>query len=79
MPFGGLQYGASHAIPDTGFLSIFYLQMPPFLSGADGIRTHTLRREKADLSILARSRASGISKLLQVFCTITDSPLSAAY
>jgi hypothetical protein len=74
-----LQYKAPDELPDLHRSLTFYLQTCTFLSGADGIRTHALRRAKADRYILARTSMSGDFNDLQVSCRITDSALSAAY
>ena len=47
--------------------AVFYLQICIFLSGADGIRTHALRRAKAKKYILVRTSVSGDFDVLQVF------------
>ena len=56
-----------------------YLQICTFVSGADGIRTHDLRRAKAKCYILARPAASDYSAVLQVFYEISSFDLSATY
>jgi hypothetical protein len=52
-----LQYRFQYEIPDKCrdlYQSLtFYLEISTFLSGADGIRTHALRRAKAALSRLS--------------------------
>ena len=59
--------------------SSYHLQICTIPSGADGIRTHALRRAKAGGRILVRSSASGYSAILQTFCGIALSGLYAAY
>ena len=57
----------------------FYLQIYIFLSGADGIRTHALRRAKAKEYVLARTGASSNFRCLQVFHRIAVGGSSIAY
>src|SRR5215217_4033715 len=52
---------------------------PLSISGADGIRTHALRRAKAHRLILARPSASGNFDVLQVFCELACGSMSVAY
>ncbi len=74
-----LQYEAPDKLPGPYRSLTFYLQICTFLSGADGIRTHALRRAKARKYVLARFGASGDYPWLQPFCGIAVSGLSAAY
>jgi hypothetical protein len=73
-----LQYEAPDKLPGLYRPLTFYLQIYVFQSGADGIRTHALRRAKGDRYILARPSVSGILDVLQAFCNITGGALSAA-
>jgi hypothetical protein len=59
--------------------STFYLQIRTFTSGADGIRTHALRRAKAKKCILVRPGTSGYFAVLQVLYGIASGDSSMAY
>ena len=74
-----LQYEAPDKLRSLYRALTFCLQICTFLSGAEGSRTHALRRAKAKKYILGRPSVSGIFHSLQVFCRITDGALSAAY
>jgi hypothetical protein len=74
-----LQYDASERVWSTRFASMFYLQIYIFLSGADGIRTHALRRAKASWHVLVCPTASSDFDVLQVFFEVLGDYLSVAY
>ena len=62
-----LQYETPERLRSLYLSLTFYLQICTFLSGADGIRTHALRRAKAHQHILAPPSTSGYPAVLQVF------------
>jgi hypothetical protein len=74
-----LQYEAPDKLPGFYQSLMFYLQTCTFLSGAEGIRTHALRRAKAHQLILARPSTSSDFDILQVLCSTDGDCLSAAY
>ena len=73
-----LQYEVLNERQDLYRCLTFYLQIGTFWSGADGTRTHALRRAKAMKFVLVRPDASGDFDVLQVFWVILGLALSGA-
>ncbi len=74
-----LQYEASEVLRGIFGSFTFYLQIYIFSSGADGIRTHALRRAKAKWRVLTCPDASDNCSDLQVFYEFLAEGSSTTY